>query len=365
MFDINGESYQGNAGLVALAEQPDLTAVVALGEVKLHPLRFEATEVHAGSSVPGGTQDAVTGNVIARQGDTLTVKGATLIRAHGSAVFNDQVSVQVGDMTTVKRQLSLGNSYTTDDISVGQRVTIFGSLTDDTPTHLEMDAGQMTEGRVFMKFTTLRGTVVSTTMPFAIKLQAIDGRRIALFDFSGTGDAAGNDADPDQYEIDTGSLDVSALVAGTPVKVRGFVRPFGQAPKDFEAHTVINVAAVTGVLAVNWNPPSTTALSVDPTGITLDLDGAGPFHHLARGRVATDLTQLGVAIRIEPEDGNGLYWINQSGTHQLFLSYGGFATELGDRLADGVTGVKAILATGKFDDDSGVLTGNLISVELD
>jgi len=369
VFDIDGVSYEGNAGLVALDAKADLTAVVAIGEIKRNPLRFEATEVHAGSSVPGGTQDAVTGNVIARNGDTLTVKGATLIRTNGSAVFNDEVTVQLGGSTTVKRQLSLGNTYTIDDISVGQRVTILGTLTDDTLPQLEMDAGLTMEGRVLMQFTTLRGTVVGmvsipeVTAPFAIELQAIDGRRISLFDFSGTGDVAGNDADPAVYEIDYGSLDVSGLAEGTPVKVRGFVRPFGQAPEDFTAHTIVDVSAVAGVLAVNWKPASASALTVSSTGMSLNLDGVGLFHHVARGWVATDLTQLGVATQIQTENGNGLYWINQNGTHQLFLTYVGFATELNTRLTAGAE-VKGIAATGTFDDDTGVLSGDLISVDL-
>jgi hypothetical protein len=260
VFDIDGASYEGSAGLVALDAldaMADLSAVVAIGEIKRNPLRFEASEVHAGSSVPGGTQDAVTGNVIARSGDTLTVKGATLIRTNGSVVFNDEVTVQLGGATTVKRQLST-DIYTIADVSVGQRVTIFGTLTDDTgdvATQLEMDAGLMMEGRVLMQFTTLRGTVAGmvsipeVTVPFAIELQSIDGRRVSLFDFSGTGVAAGDDADPAQYEIDYGSLDVSGLADGTPVKVRGFVRPFGQAPEDFTARTIVDVSAAAGVLS--------------------------------------------------------------------------------------------------------------------
>lgn len=365
VFDIDGESYEGNAGLVALDAKADLTAVVAIGEIKRNPLRFEATEVRAGSSVPGGTQDAVTGNVIARTGDTLTVKGATLIRTNGSAVFNDEVVVQLGDMTTVKRQLSLANTYTIDDVSVGQRVTILGTLTDDVAPQLEMDAGLTMAGHVQMQITTLRGSVAGNSGGnLAIDLQAIDGRRVALFDFSGTGDVAGNDADPAQYEIDTGSLNVAGLTVGAPVKVRGFVRPFGQAPKDFEAQTIVDVTAVAGVLAVNWNPASAPALDVSSTGMTLNLTGVGLFHHMVRGWVATDLTQLSVDTQIQPENGNGLYWINQAGTHQLFLSYAGFATELNDRLNLGAK-VKGLGAAGKFDDDTGILTGNLVSVDLE
>ena len=202
LYDINDVSYEGQAGLVALEAQPTFTATVVIGDLKFNPRRFEAREVYAGSSVPGGELDVVTGNVIARSGDVLTVKGATLVRAGGSVIFNDKVVVNLGDMTTVKRQLSLGNEYGIGDISVGQRVRVFGVLTDDTATQLEMDAGVNNLGRVNMRLTTLRGTVVAVVgipeapLPFVMNVQAIDGRHIGLFDFSGTGDEPANDADP-------------------------------------------------------------------------------------------------------------------------------------------------------------------------
>jgi hypothetical protein len=221
-FDIDGELYEGQAGLTALDAETTLTAVIVMGEIKRFPLRFEATEVHAGSSVPGGTQDVVTGNVIARAGDVLTIKGATLVRTDGSVVFNDEVKVSLGDMTTVRRQLSLANTYGINDISVGQRVSIFGTLTNDMANQLEMDAGLLQQGYVQMRFTTLRGTVADA--PLVLELNSIDGRRMALYDFSGTGDSPANDADPSHYVIDPQSLDVSGLGVGTPVRVRGYRR---------------------------------------------------------------------------------------------------------------------------------------------
>jgi len=127
IFEIDEEVYYGQAGLNALDTMPSLTAVIVIGDLLFNPARFEARHVYAGSSVPGGTLDAVTGNVISRTGNALTVKGATLIRSGGSVVFNDTLIVQVGLNTIVRRQLSF-DEYDSDDISVGQRVTILGTL---------------------------------------------------------------------------------------------------------------------------------------------------------------------------------------------------------------------------------------------
>ena len=84
-FDINNHSFVGSAGLEELAAQPSFTATIAVGDLKFNPRRFEAREVYAGASVPGGDLDVVQGTVLARSpDDVLTVKGATLIRAGGS-----------------------------------------------------------------------------------------------------------------------------------------------------------------------------------------------------------------------------------------------------------------------------------------
>jgi len=203
-------------------------------------------------------------------------------------------------------------------------------------------------------------------LPFVIDLQAIDGRAVSLFDFAGTGVDAANDADPAYYEIDTGTLDTSMFSDGMPVRVRGFVRAFGQAPADFEAQTLVDVVRQRAVMAVNWVPASATAISsIGADGMTLDLTGVGRFHHLVRGRVSIDLEEQGVAPQIVPRaDGDGVFWIGQSGTRQLHTSFANFAQDLDDRLAAGAT-VKYLGASGFYDDATSVLTAGLVAVALE
>ncbi len=376
LFEINGDDYQGRAGLVALDEQPIFTATIVIGDLKLNPRRFEAREVYVGSSVPGGELDVVTGNVIARNGDSLTVKGVTLIRAGGSVIFNDEVTVNMGDLTLVKRQLSMGTDYDIDDVSVGQRVRVFGVLTNDMANQLEMDAGVNNRGRVKMRLTTLRGTVLDVVsipeqpLPFVLDLQAIDGRHIGLFDFNGTGDEAANDSDSSFYEIDVATLDVSALTSGTPVKVRGFVRPFGQvtaaAPSDFSAHTIVDVTALKAVMTIGWTPASLTAIaSSSADSLTLNLEGVGRFHHVSRARVAIDLTASDVAPRIVPhKNGAGMYRLVQSGTVQVYTRFANFTADLETRLRDGAL-VKHVAANGPYDDDRVTITAGFVTVLLE
>jgi hypothetical protein len=367
VYEINGENYQGIDGLTALDEQQVLTAVIVMGDLNIKQRRFEATQVYAGSSVPGGTLDVVSGNVISRSDDELTVKGATLIRGDGSVIFNDEIVVLLGENTTVSRQLSM-DSFEIDDISVGQRITVFGKLNEDeTRLNANFD-DEDGHGHVRMHLTTLKGDAVATEEgALFIDLKAINGRRVGQFDFTGTGSDPDNDADPQNYDIDTGALDLNGMAAGAPVKVRGFVTPFGHMPEeaDFSATTVVNVSAVKGLMFVSWLPASTAAIEdLSKDGFTMNLAGVGFFHHVKRAGVLTDLTDLAQNPVIEPDDdGEGLFSIVQDGSSQLFFEFDGFSEELAQRLAEN-TAVKRITATGTFDDATANMTTNWVMVKL-
>jgi hypothetical protein len=350
-FEIDGTDSQGSAGLTQLAAKPFGTATVALGDLDVAGRRFVAREVYAGSSVPFGTSDVVTGNVIARSGDTLTVRGATLVRADGTMIFRDNVTVLLGAGTLVKKQATPSSGLTKDAISVGQRVSVFGTLNVGTMT---LDA---TSGLARMLFTTLTGTVnTAVSGEVQMALQTIDGRRIALFNFAGTG-TPGNDADPANYEVSTGSLSLAGLVAGTPAHVRGFVRPFGQAPNDYEALSVINVAAMPALLLTDWQPATATPFtSSSSSAIMLNLTGTGPFHHVLRGWVATDLA--GTTPRIEPRSaGVNLYAIGYQGTVQVYTQFSLYEQALQANLAQNRR-ARGLAALGAFADATTTLTAS-------
>lgn len=367
IFDIDGDQYIGGDGLAALEALPELTAVVAVGDLAFNPLRFEAREVYAGSSVPGGAMDVVEGSVVSRQGDTLTVKGATLIRQDGTIIFNDQVSVEVGADTMVSRQFSL-DPFDKDDISIGQRVVFSGQLTDMNPLLLTMDA---TQGYARMKLTIVRGLVTgvdegNSSAQLTMEVQSINHHRVSDFDFTGTGMSAAHDADPGSYEINTGTLEIGFVTAGDPVKVRGFVQPFGQAPGDFNAQTIVSVSDVRAFLKVQWRSSGQAGFeSISSDGLMLNMDGAGPFHHLTRGWVVTDLADLGQSPMVEPyADGTGLFVIRRNGIVQVVQMFDDFIDALQGYMEDGA-GVHKIGAAGEFDGTTATLTADMIEIDLD
>ncbi len=238
-YEIDGISYQGTSGLTVLDTLPQFSAVVARGNLRFNPLRFEAREVYAGSSVPGGTLDVVRGSVVERTGnDAIIVKGATLIRQNGVVVFNDRVTVQLDASTTVTRQLSTG-TFDIDDISVGQRIVVFGTVTNDAASNLQFSAAN---GYARMRLSKLRGSVEALPGAqswLALNLTSINNRSVDLYNFTGTGLDAASDADAAFYEVDSGNLPLDGIGVADSLAVAGFPTAFGSAPPDFTAQTVV------------------------------------------------------------------------------------------------------------------------------
>lgn len=355
VFEIDGVTYDGSTGLKTLGTMASFTAVVAIGDLKFNPRRFEAREVYAGSSVPGGTLDVVTGEVIKRDGNTLTVKGATLVRKGGGMIFNDEVTVTLATTTKVHRQLSK-DTFGIGDISVGQRVTVHGELNGGNTGNLQLNA---TNGSVRMLLTTLRGSMVSTNSVngvLVMDLQTISGRQVSLFDFTGTG------SNPASYEVDTGSLNLSGLTAGDPVAVRGFVKPFGFAPPDFIAQTLVDAEDVPAALFVGWVPASSNAFSeISATGLTLNLAGS-PVHDVWRAGVMTDLT--GKTPVIKPADtDDGMYFVKQGDVVQMYTDFADFVNGIQKRLSDGAK-IEGMDAKGEYADASATMVSHFVVINM-
>ena len=205
-FEIDGVPATGTNGLTALAAKPAGTMTVAFGTLSTQERRFTAEIVHAGDSVSGERVDAVHGNIVARDGNQLTVKGAFAVRRDRVARLHRTVLVNVGPNTTVLKTGAFGTVLDANALSVGQHIVAFGTLaepaTDATPATFDA-----TNGRVRMLPTHLHGAV-NAAVPGQINLdlRGIDRLGIDLFDFGGTGVTAAQDANPADYEVATGTL---------------------------------------------------------------------------------------------------------------------------------------------------------------
>ncbi|MDJ0793286.1 MAG: hypothetical protein QNI98_03495 [Woeseiaceae bacterium] len=370
-FEVNEEMFIGVEGLRALNAAGAGTPTVAGGTLNVAERRFTADIVLAGSSVPGIDRDAVVGNVIKREGNFLTVRGATIVPSDRRAHFHDDVVVEVGPDTKVFRDGDRQGDLGIDAISIGQRVTIRGSqggvpTTDANAPQILFDA---TQGSVRMHLTYLSG-VVNTAMPGQtdITLHSIDRRRVAIFDFSGTGTTSDQDADPDNYEIATGNLTLASFAEGKPIVAKGFPSAFGMAPPDFYGRTVVDYTDVRSALGVGWGASGTTApfTSIGPDGLILDNDNEDidQRHYIKQGPVLIDITELPSDTTIVPRETNRkAFYIKSADSLRMYSDFGDFVEDLGMSL-DGATAARSMHARGLYDASANVFTAYKIGVHL-
>jgi hypothetical protein len=355
-YEINGVSYSGSTGLNQMDQLALNSWVIVYGALDMTTHRFQASEVYAGSSVPGSSLDSVTGVVLSRSGNQLVVDAGSVVTRDGSLIFNQQVTVTLDAGTKVTRQQSQA-TFTSDDISVGQRLLLLGDLSSD-------HTGMTNTIVARLLLSQISGTVVSNSggNELVLDLQRIDGRTVSRFDFSGTGSVAANNADPTNYQVDVAGLNVTSLAVGDPARVKGYVAPFGQAPADFNATTVIGVANVTAALRVVWPGGDTSPFSSQAAdGLVLDLTGSS-VHHVTRDWVVTNLNSLASATTIKPRTSDiGLFAIRARGSVHVYARFSNFEADLSDRLSGGLP-VKHITAHGQFDADTATLTATSMTV---
>ena len=373
-FEVNGDVFVGAEGLRALDAVGPGTPTIAMGTLTVADRSFTAEIVLAGSSVPGHGRDAVVGNIIKRDGNFLTVRGATIIprdsamnrRVH----FHDDVVVEVGPNTRVFREWYRANDLTIDALSIGQRVTIRGNQPDAT-----MDAAapqvlfDATEGAVRMHVTKLAG-VVNSVLPDQtdITLHSIDRRRAEIFDFTGTGKSSGENADPDNYEIRTFNLTLADFAEGKPIVVSGFPTAFGMAPPDFSGRSVIDYTDVRSALGIGWGSDGTAApfTRVGPDGLVLDNFNAAidQRHYIKQGPVLIDLTALDSPTTIVPrETGRKLFSIKTADSLRLYSDWDEFANDLSTSLGAGNL-ARSMHAYGKYDVGTNMFTASKLGIFL-
>ena len=266
-IEVNEIAYTGAEGLRALQAAGQGTLTVAKGSLSLAQREFTADLVLAGSSVPGNGKDAVKGNVISRMENDFIVRGGTVILSDstdvGRSFFRDDVTVTVGPDTVVFKTTDPDRPMgmpvrllDTDAISIGQAVTVRGTVTSNDELGVHIDA---TGGAVLLHVTHLSGLVNNIMQgQVDIDLHAIDRRRVNVFDFTGTGASPGQDADPDNYEVSTGNLLMPSAATGQPVVVYGFPNEFGGARRISRGAPLSTTRMFAVPSGVGWGVEGTT-----------------------------------------------------------------------------------------------------------
>ena len=366
-FEIDGESFSGAAGVTQMATLSEGTPTITFGIFTRAQDHFTAKMVVAGSSVPGATRDAARGVIVARNGNRLIVRGASLIRQTADVTFDDQINVIIAETTKVSKNRRLDDTVTIADLSVGQAVTILGDITvqDGADIPVTIDAS---EGAIRMRITHASGHVNSENgLTLAMNLQALQGRRPGTYDFSGTGMDETFDATADNYEVSIEALTVTNVETNDPVRVAGFVSAFGTAPADFDALTVINYAESRSQIFVNW-PTGDAVIAfseITSESLTINTDNGGEdaVYKLIQGGIRTDLTSFDEAVKIVPLKERGFYTIKTADGIISFSNFSDFTNVLALKLNEGRS-IDLMHAVGGFSTNSKTLSALKIAIKL-
>ena len=381
-FEINGIPFAGAAGLTQLAALPANSVTVAFGTLQAADQTFVATSVLAGISVETPDADHVSGNVIARSGDTVTVHGARLDDQGGGHHFiggNVSVTIAATTAVTADGQSSSTPAHTIAEVSVGSLIDAFGTSHKDASGNVSMDA---TSGRVRLELTRVEGVVSAAgSGQLTMNLSSIDRQPASLFNFAGTGAAAGSDSNPLKYQVGTGGLDLSPFSAGSTVLGMGFVSPFASAPPDFNAVTLANgpvgdddggngSGANAAELDIDWGDSGTAAPFKALDAMHLDLDAANPnigdHHQIDVDSREIDIEKLAADPSIVPStSAMTLFAITgrHGGATVNFQSFADFEAALAGDLT-GTTTALRMTAEGQYDTAANVFTARRITILL-
>jgi hypothetical protein len=347
IFALNGKVYTGSTassgGITNLSQTSAGTTVTAAYTTYTPTPTPSATAgifhpkyVIAGSTLEDVYSQGLEGDVIARSGDTLTLRGATLQvnspQANGGYSYynynNLDATLTVGPNTVVTADDTLATNLTSADIAVGQHIIARGELLNaELPASGPVivnatNPNSANTGSVRLISTNLWGQLVSAGAGnLLLNLQTINEWPVGVFNFAGNGTSSATDPVAASFAVNTGALALPDTTPGDPLWINGLVAPFGSAPPAFTASAVYDelglqtAGAATGgtacgqgsadcvpaSLRVVWASPGTSApfSSLTSTGFSVNLASSNFSSGVIRiGPESIDLTTLAASPTI-------------------------------------------------------------------
>jgi hypothetical protein len=399
VYTYSGTTFVGTPGLTALSQASagsTETAAYCTFEPTPTPQAgviagiFHSVYVIAGSTLEDFFTDGLEGDVIARSGNTLTLRGATLDANAAEVVQYENLDSEVllgpGTIVTADGVSTLG-PLNYNSIAVGQHITARGlySVSAAGVTVLDATGSSVDTGSVRLQSTELFGTLNSTASgSLQLNLQAIENYPASAYNFAGNGVSAAQDPVAANFVVNTGALTLPTAAPGDPLWIDGYVTPFGTAPPDWTAFSVNAEPAVAATLAVVWTGTGTAApfATLTPTGLTIDL--ANPAFGSGELRIGADtinITTLSATPNIVPAVAvpaattglplfNPRFTVGPGGNAETptnpitsFITFGAFETQLNTTFATPIPATK-LVARGMYDNASNTFTASSIDVVL-
>ena len=400
IYTYGGLTYVGAPGITALSQASagsTITAAFCTFEPTPTPQAgviagiFHSVYVVAGSTLEDFFTEGLEGDVIARSGNTLTVRGGTLDANAAEVIQYEDLDSQVllGPATQVTADgVSTFGTLNSNSIAVGQHITARGlfSVNAAGVTVVDATGSSIDTGSVRLQSTELFGTLNSTASgSLQLNVQNIENYPVSVYNFAGNGVSAAQDPVAANFTVNTGALTLPAAAPGDPLWIDGYVAPFGTAPPAFTAFSVNAEPAVPATLAVVWTGTGTAApfATLTPTGLTIDLTNAAfGSGQLRIGADAINLTTLSATPNIVPAVAvpaattglplfNPRFSVGAAANPDVatntpimsFITFAAFVTQLNTTFAT-PTPATQFVARGMYDNTSNTFTASSIDVVL-
>jgi len=290
VYTLNGKTLIGPAGLNALSQLSagsTMTAGFTTFQPDYNPTngayagRFNLQYVVGGSTLEDVYTNGISGDVVARSGNTLTLRGSTLILTTDDTFVYETADCQVvlgsGTIVTADDNTLLTN-LNESSVAVGDHITARGIYVQaSTGTCALAELGEalyldstgtsaQNTGSVRLQPNEAFGTLVSAAPGNVVMdLTSIDYWPVAAYNFAGNGPTT---PVPTAFSVNTEGLALPAgTVAGDPIWVSGYASPFGAAPPDYLSFALNNELSVqTAGGALGGGVPTTPGTGICGVG---------------------------------------------------------------------------------------------------
>ncbi len=340
LYEIDGVEVSQDDAFATLASLPIDSPIIAFGLVDEESV-FSATKVIAGSSVAWAGQDAFRGVIVARTAENITISGVVFSHEDREAIHAEALTFLYNDLTKItgfNQQEISANS-----LSVGQHIKALGEL-DEQQTFNSVDS------IVHIKLSTIVGQVVQNS-PLIIDVTKFNRKPVDSYDFNGTGLTSEQDADPDNYEINSANLNVDSLISEDWLTIKGYVSDFGQAPNDFNASSLLkkDLSNETASFKAHWSE-GTASFTIDSESSQINWDSTGAKQRMRIHGIPHDITTDYIVQAINSDEDEGRFAIKEKNVSiKYFSSYTDFVTALSTALNDGKI-VNQITSKGEYDE---------------
>ena len=155
------------------------------------------------------------------------------------------------------------------------------------------------------------------------------------------------------YQVATGALDIGDFAVDDSARAFGFMTPFGAAPPDFTARTIVHGDDIRALLGIAWGLGGTEApfSSMGRDGFIVDTANTdiGLRRFLQVGPRIVDIRTLASPIRVEPAtEGRTLYAATRDREVRVFTDFEAYAQHVNNVLHGGAN-MRALTARGSFD----------------